>query len=221
MAVSDSAERRISSHSHPRLAELLFAFDTRLRRRHAVVEYTDDPSCVFRIGIVRSPRALTLSDGTHLRAGERVAQLHFWSEQLPPMGRDRVTVAWGQRMYRALTISFSELARYLATRPDLGDVAAIWAEAPTAATKLQSEQLLRIMTRYGFEEVAPAENSTVEHLHRFGQNILISLMVFAQNTSALRFESFGRLRVQLYTSRRAFEARFGAARDSASAAETS
>lgn len=209
MAVSDSAARSQSPYSHPWLAEAVFALDARLRRRYAVVEYTRNPSCVFRLEIVRSQSDLVLRDGTRLRPGERVVELHYWNEQIPPAPRIGMTIGWACQMTHSLETSLRELARYLAAKPDLGDVAVIRADA-LAGTGRESEQLARIVARYGFEAIARPQPPPIgERLHRFGENILISLILFAQNARALRAGILTRGRIPLYLSRRALEERFG------------
>ncbi|HML07872.1 MAG TPA: hypothetical protein VK430_07055 [Xanthobacteraceae bacterium] len=219
MAVWDSAERRTRSrHSHPWLAGLLFALDVRLRRRHAVFEYTRHPSCVFRIDIGRSRRPLALRDGTRAHRAERIARLHFWNEHVPPVPPQGATIAWAGQMQQAIATSLAELARFLALRPDLGDIAVICADVPSG-TRTQSAQLARIMARYGFETIAEPERLPLgERLHRFAENILISLTVFAQNAATLRADTFQRVRVPIYLSRRALEERFGGERALAPAA---
>jgi len=179
MAVWDSAEQRMwSRHSHPWLAELLFALDARLRRRQAVFEYSRDARCVFRLDIGRSPRALALRDGTRVHPGQRIARLHFWNEQVPPLPASGATIAWARRMQQAIAISLVELARFLASRPDLRDIAAVCGDVPSG-TRAQSQQLARIMARYGFETVAEAKPLPIgERVYRFGENILISLIVY-------------------------------------------
>jgi hypothetical protein len=210
MALSDSAGPSARPrYSHPRLAEFVFALDARLRRRYAVVEYTRNPSCVFRLQIVRSQSELVLGDGTHLRRGDRIVQLHYWSEQIPPTPATGSTIGWARHMTQSLEISLRELARYLAARSDLSDVSVIRADA-VAIMGRESGQLTRIMGRYGFEVVTPPEPlSFAERLHRFGENILVSLMIFAQNARALRSLTHGR--VPLFLSRRGLERRFGSA----------
>jgi hypothetical protein len=210
MAVSDSAVGNAPSrYSHPRLAEAIFALDARLRRRYAVVEYTRNPSCVFRLQIVRSQSDLVLRDGTQLRAGERVAQLHYWSEQIPPAPPIGMTIGWARQMTHSLEISWRELARYLAANSDLSDVAVIRADA-VASKGRESRQLARIMAHYGFEAIARPEPPPIgERLHRCGENILMTLMLFAQNARAMRAGSLTRGRVPLFLSRRALEHRFG------------
>jgi len=210
MAVSDSAHRDLQSrYSHPRLAEAVFALDARLRRRYAVVEYTHNPSCVFRLQIVRSQSDLVLRDGTRLRPGERVVQLHYWNEQIPPVPQTGMTIGWARQMTHSLEISLRELARYLADRSDLSDIAVISVDA-VATMGQESGQLTRIMARYGFEAIArPPPLPIAERLRRFGENILIALRIFAQNARALRSLTHGR--IPFFLSRRALEHRFGGA----------
>jgi hypothetical protein len=201
MAVWDSAVRRTqSAYSRRRLAGILFAFDAWQRRRQAVFEYTDDPACIFRLDISPARRPVVLRDGTCIRPGDRIARLHYWNEQIPAMPEDGPTIGWARRMQRAIAISLQDLARYLATRRDLDDIALICADVPSA-TKAQSGQLARIMAHYGFETIVEAEALPPgERLHRFGENILISLIVLAHNAGALRADTLARVRVPIYLS---------------------
>ena len=210
MAVWDSAEQRARSpYGHPWMAEALFALDERLRRGQAVFEYTRNPACVFRLDVGSSHRSLTLRDGTHVRAGQRIGRLHFWNEQIPPMPLHGATIGWARRMRRAIDVSLHELARHLASRPELTDIAAISADVPSG-TSDQSEQLARIMARYGFEALAePVRLSIGDWLHRFGENILISLIVLASNPGALRADTLRRVRLPIYLSCRVLEREFG------------
>jgi hypothetical protein len=212
MAVWDSAELRSRpTSSHPWLAEALAVLDARLRRQQAVFEFTRNPACVFRLDITRARRSLVLHDGTRIQPGQRMARLHFWNEQLPPMPESGPTIGWARQMQRAMATSLRELAHFLATRPDLGDVAVICGDAPSG-TKSQSEQLARIMARYGFEAVVESGPlPLLERLHRFGENILISLMVLAHNAGALRPDTLARVRLHIYLSRRVLDDEFGGA----------
>jgi hypothetical protein len=210
MAVWDSAEQRArSQYGHPWLGEALFALDARLRRRQAVFEYTCNPACVFRLDIGRARRSVALRDGTRVRAGQRIGRLHFWNEQIPPMPINGATIGWARQMQRAIVVSLHELACYLASRPELADVALVCGDVPSG-TREQSEQLARIMARYGFEALAESARLPIgKRLHRFGENILISLIVFANNPGALRSDTLRRARLPIYLSRRALEREFG------------
>jgi hypothetical protein len=211
MTVCDSAQRKSRApYSRRWLAEALSAFDGRQRRRQAVFEYTRNPTCIFRLDITRAPRDLALRDGTLVRAGDRVARLHFWNEQVPPLPEDGATIAWARRMQRAIGLSLHELARYLAERPDLADVALVSGLVPSA-TKSQRGQLARIMAYYGFETIPePHPLPLRERLHRLGENILISFIVLAHNAGALRPDTLMRVRVPIYLSRAALESEFAA-----------
>ena len=210
MALWDSAERRTRSpYSRSWLAEVIFALDAWLRRRQAVFDYTSNPACVFRLAFSRAPSSLTLCDGTHVRIGQRIARLHFWNEQVPPLPESGPTIAWARQMQRAMEISLSELARYLRTSADLGDVIMILGDVPSG-TRAQREQLARIMARFGFEAIAEPEDLPIgERLRRFAENILISLIILAQNAGALRADTLQRVRLPIYLSRHALERQFG------------
>jgi hypothetical protein len=218
MAVCDSADAK-ASFSHPWLAEAVFALDSRLRRRHKVVEYSTDPLCIFRLDIARASRACILSDGTCLRTGQRIARLHFWNEQIPSVPQNGATIGWARVMKQRIELSMQELASYFASRPDLYDITAISAEVP-CGTRAQCAQLVRIMAHYGFEMIAAHEpQSIIERVHRLGENVLISLIVFARNAKALRLDSLSRVRLPIYLSRRTMEERFGVAGVSSFASE--
>jgi hypothetical protein len=190
------------------MVEALSRIDSHLRRRQAVFEYTHNPSCIFRLDIGRAREPLVLRDGTRLRAGQRVARLHYWNEHIPPIPRDGATIGWARQMQRAIAVSLQELAHYLALRPDLGDITVICGDVPSA-TRAQSRQVRWIMAHYGFESIAEPESLPFgERLHRFGENILISLIVLAHNARALRSDTLARVRVPIYLSRRVLDRDF-------------
>ena len=210
MAVWESAEPRVRSpDSHPWLAEAVDALDEHLRRSQAVFEYTDNPTWVFRLDIARAGHSLGLRDGTSVRAGQRIARLHLWSEQIPRVPENGPTIAWARHMQRAMLTSLRELARFLTARHDLHDIAVIAGDAPSG-TADQRQQLARIMARFGFEAVMAPEHLPVrERLRRFGENILISLIVFVHNAKALRPDTLMRVRLPIYLSRQTLVREFG------------
>ncbi len=219
MRLWGSAERGAGSpYSHPWLAKLLFALDAYLRRRHAVFEYSQHPACIFRLEIARTPHAIALRHGTGVPAGARIARLHFWNEHVPAMPREGATIAWARRMQRAIATALHELARYLAARPDLADIAVISGLVPNG-TKSQRDQLARIMGYYGFEAIPEPEHLPLaERLHRLGENILISLVIFAQNARALRADTLQRARLPIFLSPQTLQQRFGESGASAATA---
>jgi hypothetical protein len=210
MAAWESARRSAQSpYSHPWLAEAIFALDKWLQRRQGVVEYSAHPQCLFRMQIGRSQRQLLLRDGTLLRRGQRIVHLHFWNEHIPPVPQTGTTIRWARQVQHGIAVSLHELADYLASRPQLHDVQVICGDVP-CGTQSQAHQLAHIMAHYGFETILEEEPVPLrERLHRLGDNILISLMVLAQNSVTLRRDTLRRVRVPIYLSRRGLAERFG------------
>jgi hypothetical protein len=219
MAVWDSARRRLGpQYSHPWLAEMIFALDVWLRRRQAIVGYSSHPSCVFRLGVARSRRTLVLRDGTRLQAGQLMIELHFWNEHIPQVPPNGATIRWARQMQKSISTSLRELACYLSSQPNLRDISVICADVPSA-TKAQCRQIEHIMGYYGFETLMDAEQLELhEHIHRLGENILISLTIFAQNAAALRLDTLMRVRIPIYISRRELERKFGDVNETAGGA---
>lgn len=209
------ADRETKRFDHPWLEAVVTALDDRLRLRHGVFEYSRNPDCLFRIQIINSADDLALSDGVAVHAGDRLISLHVWNEQFPRFPRYCPTLAWARRVGRAFDVSLRELEAYLAARPDLGDVVAICGNmgfSPAA----RSAQLMRYVARFGFERVAaPSTGSLWQHMHLFGENILISMMVLARNAAAFRADTLRRDRTLVFMSRRTLQRRYGPARDRA------
>ncbi|HVV92629.1 MAG TPA: hypothetical protein VHD15_04340 [Hyphomicrobiales bacterium] len=143
-----------------------------------------------------------------LRAGDRVLELHLWNEHIPVIPAGGASLTWARRMSRCLDVSLYDLRRYLAGEPALADIRAIRANM-SFGTAEQISQVARISHRYGFEPVPDPRRLTLAgRLHMFGENILITLLVWAQNAGALRRDSLRRDRSQVFLSRQVLERRY-------------
>jgi hypothetical protein len=201
-------ERRLD---HPWLATLLESLDRRLQLRQGVREFTCSPDCVFRMQVAVSDFELTLSDGTCVRPGDRIINLHLWNEQIPSLPEQGPSMAWARQMKRAFDNSFRELALHLAERRDLDDVIAICGTM-AFGTAAQTNQLARIAGRYGFERIpVRGKPSLGKRVHRFAENVFISLFVFTRNPATLRADTLSRDRTPVCLSRRTLQRRYGAA----------
>lgn len=193
------------------LGLIIDALDWRLRRRLGVSEYTQAPDCILRMQIIRSADDLVLADGTCVRPDDRIIDLHIWSQQVPPMPDKGATLGWARRVNDLLRRSLHELASHLAARNDADDIVAVRAVAAFGCNA-RGDKISRIMSRFGFEIVEQHDAPSVAHkIRRFGENILISLMVLAYNPIALRSDTLTRGRVHGYLSRRTLDRRYGAA----------
>jgi hypothetical protein len=197
----------------PWLEAMVAALDDRLRLRHGVIEYTNSSECLFRIQLVTSDESYVLSDGTCIRRGDRVANLHVWNEQFPCFAGKGPTFAWARRVNQAFELSLRELADFLDGRRELDDVVAICANMSLEPAE-RSAQLVRFVGRFGFEPIAEASSRSFrQQMHWFGENILISMIVIARNAAALRADTLRRDRTLVFLSRRELRQRYGLARD--------
>lgn len=190
------------------LQSAVFALDRRIRRKLGVYEYTLHPECVFRLQLVHLEDPLVLADGTAVAPGSRALALHLWNERIPVMGALGPTLAWARRFDRAIHASLRELAHYLAAQPSLRDVAAICGDMPVTGA-VQAKQLARIMARYGFEAPLGAADRR-SPIHRFGDAVLVLMLVWATNPCVVRSALLRYCNIRLFASRAALERRYTA-----------
>ena len=191
------------------LRRLVFAFDRWVRRRQGVFEYVPTRECVFRIQPAKAHRHLQLRDGTDISPGDPILALHLWNENIPAIGDEGPTVAWGRRFGRAINSSLGELAGFLRQRPDLNGVSAFRIDMALGPAE-RNQQAARILGRYGFEPAPGRESEPAGYFRRLGENAWILLLVLAANPNAARGSIFERRRAVVYLSRAALERRYSA-----------
>jgi hypothetical protein len=182
-----------------------------LRKRQGIYEYTRHRECLFRAEACPADQTVLLGDGTLVRSGEPMLKLHLWNEQVPSMGRNGPTIGWAHRLNRAVDVSLRELTRYLHHHDRMHQVLAVCADMRLGSSS-DSEQLIRIAARYGFE-IHDRSQLHESQLHRVGELILICMLVLATNPAALRGSTLRRDIVRVYLSRSTLEQRYRAVLD--------
>lgn len=172
--------------------------DAILRACYGVHEFTNDPSCVFRIGLSRTRAALSLADGTRIDAGETIGTLHFWNEHLPRYNGSGPNFGWARAMRDQVVGSLCTLADYVERDPAWRHVQAFRAEA--ALTSRRSSRLHRVIQRYGFEQIA-SDRSLLRRAHDIGDDFLLWGLTRAFNPAALPRLPFLRDHRELWISR--------------------
>jgi hypothetical protein len=194
----------------PRILRRAIArLDESLRRRDHVIEYSTSAACIYRLQVITSAEPYRLSDGSSIAIGDACINLHLWNEHLPVFPNAGPTLGWARAMSGALAVSLQELCRFLSEHREYDNVVAIVATMGFGDAA-QADQIARIAARYGFEQMpAAGPPSARERLHQFGENILISLLVLAQNPLALRANTLRRARTRVVMSRSRLEQRYG------------
>ena len=201
----------VGGERHFWLDKIIFRLDRLLSRWLSVVEYTHDPTCILRITLGRLDQDFVLTDGTAGHAGERFIDLHLWNEHIPAMPKEGASIAWARQMSLCFQNSLRQLARYLASRPDLDDISLMRCTMMFASGE-RDDQMVRMIGRYGFELVPPTTTVTLgERARRLGENVMISLIVLARNQAALRRDTLRRGRTRVFMSRKVLEQRYGGA----------
>lgn len=185
------------------------AFDRFLRARMGIFEFSDDPDCLARIAIIPADADVRLADGTTVRKGDRVIDLHFWNDRIPRMPERGFSLAWGAQVERRFVVSFRALAAYLDSRPELRDIVVIRAET-AFSMRSGPARIERLMARWGFESHTPmAVSGLGARLHRFGADLLLAALTWAFNAGALRHTGLKRRRDRFWMARRVLRQRYG------------
>ena len=185
------------------------ALDTLLRWRLGVFEFTSDPACILRISLARAPVSIDLPGELHIAAGEPVVDLHLWNERLPQMPRTGADLAWARRMYRAFTISFHLLAKYMALDPRLSGIRALYGE-PGFLLSSELDAGAAVLRRLGFEVYRPrAQAGAWWRFAEFWQNLYSYALLWTFNPGSLRSKPFLHLeRCQLWMPRQRLDERY-------------
>jgi hypothetical protein len=175
--------------------------DTILRSFYRVREFTDDPACVFRVGLGKARADCLLSDGTFISDGETIGTIHFWNEHLPRRAAQARGLGWACTMRDRVAHSLAALALYIESDPAWRDIPAFHAEAGLS-TRLGAAQVQRVVQRYGFEK-AVSERSLFRRVHDIGDDFLLWGFARAFNPGAVSRLRFFRDHQDLWMSRSA------------------
>ncbi|MDH7488891.1 MAG: hypothetical protein QHH80_05235 [Anaerolineae bacterium] len=182
-----------------------------VRRSLGVVEFTNDPDCILRISPARAAQARTLSDGTVIRPGDPLCEIHLWNERLPKMGPDGPDLQWGLAMYRGMVRSLELLARFLQTSAEYADAVAVHAEG-AAMRGPEADQVQRLFARLGFDTAPRHAVTRRERFARWWQKLYSTWLIWTFNPASLKGKRMsGLTHCEFWISRRAFMERYGRA----------
>ena len=165
-----------------------------------VKPYSGDERCLLRYAAIPSPGAYRLSDGTAVRPGDGVIDLHLWNEHIPPVPKAGPDLAWARLLARRMDHSLALLAAAAATHPELRGAKAVRARTNFVGWGRPSESLSRLIGRFGFEDVDEGAASLPARVHDALENVLIGALTWTHNPEALRRDKLIRQRRPVWMS---------------------
>ena len=203
--ISSMDSMRRPARSRP-LRWPVHAIDALLRRILAITEIESESESLFRIKLGRAEREVRLSDGTRVREGDAVLELHLWNEKLEPASGEHSELGWAVRFRRQVLSSLRCLALHVERDPRLRAVRAIHMQ-PAIERRKPPGSIERMLPKVGFEPVAPAAPAP-GRVYCFLENGWLWLLTWAHNPRALRGRQFDRARRGFWISRSQFLARY-------------
>jgi hypothetical protein len=192
------------------LQRIIGGIDVLLRRRTGIVEFEHGTDALLRIGAACAKRDMKLSDGTKLRPGDPVLELHLWNEHLPRLPASGATLRWAVAARRQLTQSLRQLAAHLRAAPELGEIRALRIK-PAFGSRNVARNLNWIVARHGFESVGThSPSAPAVDVYRWLDSLWMWLLTWAFNPRSLRGRRFWRTRQEFWISRARFIALYGA-----------
>jgi len=197
---------------------LVGTLDAWLRSYYGIPEFTDDPSCVLRIGLMRATLAVKLADGVEIREGEPVGALHLWNEHMPRYSGNGPNLAWAKAMRRRMLHSLNLLAAYIEHNPSWREIRAFCGDS-MLSSRIGGEQMRRLAPRHGFEIVEPPA-SLSRTLHTIADSFIVWGLTRAFNPGALPRQRFLRDHHKVWISRSTLLCLYGREARDAVARET-
>ncbi len=181
------------------LRRLIGNFDGYLSQRCGVRPYSRDARCLLRCATIPAPGAFTLSDGTVVRPGDLLIDLHLWNEHIPPVPAAGPDLAWARLVAAWMRRSLNLLAGALDADPALHGARAIRAKTNFVGWNERGESLSRLIARFGFEDV-DEPSSLPGRVHDAFENVLIGALTWTHNPEALRRDRMVRRRRPVWMS---------------------
>ena len=189
-----SAIRSIGGDFLRRLVRLA---DAALRQIGGVSEFEAADDGLLRIAGGHAEHDFVFRDGTHVRQGQAVIDLHFWNEHLPPFPYGGPELGWKKRVRQQLMASLHRLAFRITGNTRLQRAQAL---RMTISIPILGQQslLARLLISTGFEAGEMASRKSA--ILRFLDNIWAWLLTWTYNPRALAGWRFNRTRAEFWMS---------------------
>ncbi len=199
---SGSLVRPSANYSAGIVQTAVFQLDRVLRRREGIYEFCQADDCLLRVAIARAKKPLLLPDGSEIRPGDEILEIHWWNEHVARLVADKPALARAKCLLALVQHSFEQLAEYLATAPEAKNVRFVHGNAVLPMRSRRNEIAVRVR-RYGFCVVPPGAG-LFERLHDYFEKYLVWALLWAFHRGKLEMKVHTLRRVDLWTTRAAF-----------------
>ncbi|MGH7034048.1 MAG: YkoP family protein [Stellaceae bacterium] len=183
------------------------SLDRLLRYVMRIREFCADRSCIIRVAIVKASAPVALSDGTRLRPGDLVGDLHLWNEQLPQLPWRGAGLAWALALRRQFARSFAQLAQHVERDPTFASVEAFRGGMTFTGSVGRRAKVARVASVFGFEIIGTEVESP--RLRRLLDGVFIFFLIHTYNPACLKHGALKRRRYELWISKRSLVERHG------------
>lgn len=181
--MASSQLRRLGRFPLAGMRAFIRVTDALLRRKDGIFEYNTAPECIFRANICRNPEFYLGPRVSRMHGPGKVLQLHFRSENIPPLPAGGPSIAYARQLNRIALASLKMLADYLLQNDAMKDVVLIGGITNMLfAGNVQAGS--RIFTRLG---VNMARHDSPENaFKRFLNDLYAWMLMWAFNPRILR-----------------------------------
>ncbi|MGA7329101.1 MAG: hypothetical protein WBX25_32590, partial [Rhodomicrobium sp.] len=187
------------------LQRLVRVTDAALRRIGGISEFETEDDGLLRIAEGHAEHDFVFRDGSHVRQGQAVIELHLWNEHLPPFPDGGPELGWTERVRQRLMVSLHRLAMRIVDNTRLQGAQAL---RMTISIPILGQQslLTGLLISTGFET---GELVSTMRILRFLDNIWVWLLTWTYNPRALAGWRFNRTRAEFWMSRARCVALYG------------
>ncbi len=193
------------------LEDVLRWLDAIMRQYLNIFEFCHEEECLLRLSITHAAYDLILSDGTRVRSGEPIAELHLWNEHVPSMTEAGADLKWGYTFLRKLNYSMIALAAYTEVAPRLRNIRVFHGKIRFGNRNAGLAQLTHRSERWGFELVNRKCNEGLwQKIADFADNIYALGLMWLFNPASLSGKGLRGIKAdEVWISRETLISKFG------------
>jgi hypothetical protein len=191
------------------LSGVIRGIDFVLRCCLGVRQFCTDRRCIIRIALGTARHDVRLLDGTRIKRGDAIGELHLWNEQLPAIPWSGPGFAWALMMRRQFEHSLIQLAIHAERSSALAGIAAFRGKISFAGPPSRKAKLGSVAARHGFE-IIESRRARPGAVHDVLNSVFILCLIRTFNPAGLRSKSLIRKRYEVWISKRALIEQYGA-----------